>query len=382
MEFLNIQLSSITLDSQLNTLRIPPRKEEEQQSNYKELFDYSTLFSDIYRTETSIELLGPPLMNLKSILQNNGGLFINGRDYTHLAKFTDNYRIGKTIIPDIRDAKEIQIHFENEIFTRKIQPNHYDFFKDHNVLVTQQKDNPLEWISYWVRFHVKFHEVDSILLYDNNSISYTTSQLEGLLSSIEGLKKVCVIKWPIPFGPTGGPKSVWDSDFGQHQAWEHALTRFLFQANCAIIGDIDELPAHEDNSSIPSILSAIDEPVLSYKRRQIIEVASCDEYFNLPRLHCYSHLYEKDKSVIAPKYSINPKKIARNSHLLVHQVIGNKVNHSDKIISRHFGNLRMDWRNNNYVPIKLKTIDMFSNELLEDNFIRDCFSQINTSWLK
>ena len=66
MKFLDLNISSIVLDPNKNIIRQAPRLEKDQQDNYKELFDYYTLFSDIfYNVDGDIELLGPPLLNLK-----------------------------------------------------------------------------------------------------------------------------------------------------------------------------------------------------------------------------------------------------------------------------------------------------------------------------
>lgn len=91
METVTINLSSIMLDKETHTLRLPPRKEEDQQFNYKELFDYTTLFADIFfLADGRVELLGPPLLNLESILRK-GNLFIDNRNYCNELNITSEH---------------------------------------------------------------------------------------------------------------------------------------------------------------------------------------------------------------------------------------------------------------------------------------------------
>lgn len=379
MDLLNIELSSVKL-ANTNILREPPRKEEDQQENYKELFDYNTLFSDIFFTDKSIELVGPPLLNLQDVLLKEN-IYVDGVDVTDKLIIQSIHRKCRIILPNHQSAKEISIQFGNETFNKKIQPYEGEFFKDANVLVTQQKDNPLEWIGYWIAHHIKHHKIDSVVIYDNNSSIYSLNDLKNLLSSIKGLKKACVINWDIPYGVTGGDKAIWDSDFGQYQSWEHAFKRLVNKANSVIIGDVDELIIHKNGIAIPDLLAQINEPVVAYKRRQIIEVAST-AFAHLPRMHNHTHLYEKERILYAPKYAFNPKKISPDAHLLVHKVEGDKTYISEDILGRHFGCLRIHWRVGDFEPIAMRNRGSYKTTLIEDEQLLKSFDDIDISWLE
>lgn len=148
-----------------------------------------------------------------------------------------------------------------------------------------------------------------------------------------------------------------------------------------MICDVDELILHEEGMAIPDILANISEPVLQFKRRQIIEVESCNEYSHLPRMHCLTHLYEEEKPLEAPKYAFMPSKISPDTHLLVHHVIGDKMHLSNKVLGRHFGSLRLHWRNNDFSPINLRMADSYKTNLLEDKQLKDSFKLIDINWL-
>ena len=383
METTSINLSSVILDKETHTLRIPPRKEEDQQFNYKELFDYTTLFADIFfLADGRVELLGPPLLNLESILKK-GNLSIDGKNYHDELNITSEHRKCRILLPKIQNIhkKKLVLEYEGTCFEREIQPNQCDFFKDCNVLVTQQRDNPLEWIGYWIAHHAKHHETDAVLIYDNGSTLYTLKELEKLVCSVKGIKKVCIVNWLIPYGVTGGDKSIWDSDFGQYQSWEHAMARFCANANTVIIGDVDELIVHEQGISIPQLLAYIDEPVVAYRRRQIEEVLSLPKYTDLPRMHCHTHLYQAQKMPWAAKYAINPKKVKAGTHFRVHDVLGDKMYTDEKLLGRHFGALRIHWRVGSFEPIPMKTKEEYKTELTEDIPLKQSFQDVDLSWL-
>ena len=377
MEFLNISLSTVCLDKEKSLLRQPPRLDQDQQYNYKELFDYYTLFSDIFYSKSgNIELLGPPLLNLKTHLEE-GKVHVDGYDVKDNINIVDSNRICCTTIKNIEDSESVYIEIDGQGFTRNIQPNMSHFFLDKNVLVTQQRDNPIEWIVFWINYHIEHHNINAVLIYDNCSESYSVSQLEQKISQINAIDRCCVVDWKIPFGVTGGPKQVWDSDFGQHQFLEHALKRMLSEASCAIIGDIDELPLHENGVSIPDLFKTIEEPVLSYYRRNIVDVGvDCKT-----RLHSDTFMYEKNKPLAGTKYAISPKKLPKKAQLLVHRVTGCATYFCDDIISRHFGSLRVDWRNGKYSQRPLKKPSQFSN-LQEDKVLVESFRKIDNEQVK
>lgn len=372
MDFLEVNLSSIILDKDKDCYRFPPREKLDQQSNYEDLFDFFTLFSDIFQTEEGVELLGPPLLNLRSSLED-GRVYIDGVEKTEKIVINGLDRASRSIIPAVKDARQIEVTIQDQKFFRDIQPDNNHFFLDRNVLVTHQRDNPLEWILYWVLFHVEHHNVNAVLIYDNGSSNYSTDEIKNILANVKNIEKVCVVDWRIPFGLTGGHNQVWDSDYGQHQFLEHALKRLLRYANCAIIGDIDELPLHDHNIPLPDLLESINQPVISYSRRNIVNVGSSTG----SRVHSNTCMYESDKPLINKKYTISPKNLNLNTQLLVHQVVGTDVHFCKNLVSRHFMSLRVDWRNGNYSPKPLQDSSDYEN-LIEDLHLLHSFKSVDS----
>lgn len=362
----NINLSGVVLDGKDSLVRKAPRKEEDQQANYKDLFDYYRLFADIYfNIDGNIELIGPPLLNLRESIER-AEFYIDGQLIDEGIIIEELDRMSRITLPcNNQNVSLFEIRIGSQSFIKQVQFSYLDFFADKKVLVTQQRDNPIEWIVYWVLYHIEYHGIDSVLIYDNGSISYTIDELEKAIAKIDSLKKICIVGWDVLWGPTGGPNQVWDSDYGQHQAWMHALGRFLKKANSVIIDDVDELPLHENNLSILDMLNIIEEPVILFKRRNIVDVGIDTR----PRLHCHTGMYELDKPLASPKYAFSPKKLHKNVQLLVHRVSGVATYEANDVIARHFGALRMDWRNGKYEVRPLKKETSFKNLSTDENLL-------------
>ena len=285
MEFIDINLSTLTLPNESSVKRMMPRRVEDRQADYEEKFDAYTLFSDIFfRGNGDIEFLGPPLLNLAQDL-GRGRVLVDGQNVIEQLILESTDRITRLLLKNMPNSQKVEIEIGNIRFSAPIQPNICDFFCGKNVLVTQQKDNPIEWIVYWALYHIVHHKINAVVIYDNNSQKYKIDELKQALAKIPQLEKVCIVDWKIPFGATGGANCIWDSDYGQYQSWEHGLHRLVYKANTVIINDIDELivpnPA-EEISSVPDLFAKYDESVFLLRRKKIVEVG-VNKSFNLLR---------------------------------------------------------------------------------------------------
>lgn len=384
MDFLDVDLSTITLEKDGGISRKEPREERHKQYNYNELFDHYTLFSDMFFCNSKnkffcnskIELLGPPLLNLKKHLESSEIYLDDVRVSKRNISINEMDRISRTIIKTKKMPKNLKIKINNQEFIKKIQPNHTAFFKNKNVLVTQQRNNRIEWILYWIVYHVYHHKVNAVLIYDNDSNLYTAQQLQNAISLVHGIERACVIDWKIPFGVTGGPKKIWDSDFGQYQFLDNALNRFLRESNCAIIGDIDELPLHRLGTPIPQLLKNSKSPILSYPRLDIVN--TCEPQIALKHSDTFQYNYEAP--LINTKYSISPKYIPVKAQLLVHSVRGVKYKDNHDIISRHFNSLRLNWQNSDFTPLPAKYNENL--KLTKDYSLIQSFNEVDKQFDK
>ncbi|KAB1942287.1 hypothetical protein [Brevibacterium linens] len=358
-----------------NLLREVPRRREDQQDDYMQRFDFHTLFSDAFFIEEGVELLGPPLLNTRDRILSSE-IFIDGDRFLGKVESRDHHRISRTILHGVKSGSEILLkNTEGDVL---IEINRIvSDFSGRRVLVTQQQNNPLEWIRYWVEFHAVHHGIDAVLIYDNRSTLYDVSAVEKLLKSIDSIAVGCVVDWDIPFGATGGPNQVWDSDFGQHQVLEHAMRYVLTDAKSVIQQDIDELAFSEDGRSICDILESSDIAELRYPRRQILQITTMQlppERSRGYRLHCDYAYYRVDSPWMAGKYACVPSRIPRDSHYLVHGVENANRSIAEGIIARHYGGIRIDWRSGMKAPISNMPLSSVKDEVFLDESILDSYN--------
>jgi len=219
--------------------RIPLRPIHLRQSDYDQHFDFNTIFYDCYRTDNDTLLLqGPPPLNFLPHIRKgriNFGKAASELDQVKLPR-KKIFNITTKIPADSNGKIELDLE-QLGTHTLNIGENHAHFFADRRVLLTMVKFDHLEWIQQWVEFHVKAHGIDSILVYNNNSLCFKSAQLLDTIAQTPGIERACVVEWAFPYGPQGGT----DSAFAQVGALAHARRRFLGQAKCAINADIDEL---------------------------------------------------------------------------------------------------------------------------------------------
>lgn len=349
-------------------IREAPRREEDRQADYDARFDYRTLFSDAFFVQEGIELLGPPLLNTRGKVLSSKFL-VDGEQFTGEIESRDHHRISRTILHGVTACEEISVIMPEGDVRLKINRLVSDF-DGRRALVTQQKNNPLEWIRYWVEFHAVHHGIDAVLIYDNRSTVYTPSAVEQLLREIENISIAAVVDWDIPFGATGGPNQVWDSDYGQHQVLEHAMRFVLRDARSVIQQDVDELAIAEGGRSVCDVIESSGLAELRYPRRQILPVptrqlASEDDRGH--RLHCdYAYWLADDSTDLAGKYACIPDRVPRSSHYLVHGVENADRALADGIIARHYGGIRVDWRSGESDPVANESLESVYGEVVLD----------------
>lgn len=331
--------------------RIPPRLKKDMQSNYCQRFDYKTLISDVYIADGSLEIAFPPLFNLEPEFIDSTFMLEDAETELQL-DFYHHDRGGYARSKEQVSAGDtLTISGDLGLFTAYVQPSGTSHFENQSVLVTQQKDNDLAWIAYWVAHHVKLHGIESVLIYDNCSTRYSRSDIERVLSTIQGLRQYLVINWPTPFGVTGGPSAQWDSDFGQHVFLRHSFSRFLRSARTVFVCDIDELLV--STSTRFSIVEEVEQsssPVVLIKRREVVPIplTAIDE--DRPRTHDLYGYVPAEIDFLTDKYAYRPAGLAlcSNHWLKVHSPIGVPTKTLDPRVAhiRHFDGIRMTWREN------------------------------------
>lgn len=360
-----------------NMRRTPPRLPEDRQPGYEDRFDYETMFSDAFIVNEGLELLGPPLLNTReSVL--GADFHIDGKQFTGEITSEDKHRISRTILQGVKAADSVELSIEGNATRIKVNKPFRDF-DGLNVLVTQQKDNPIEWIGYWIEYHIRHHGINGALIYDNMSSIYTPEELKAGLQHIQGLHTLVIIPWNVPFGVTGGPNQVWDSDFGQHQGLEHAMRYMLVNARCVIQQDVDELLLAESGKSVCDTIVESEVAELRYPRRQILQlpyasVAPEDERGF--RLHSDYAYFRQESPYLAGKYACVPSRAPASSHYLAHGIDGTTRIISDDFLARHFGGIRIEWRAGEESPVNNISREAVQQKISVDSPLLESFRSI------
>ena len=218
--------------------RRPTRAEHLRSESYADRFDADTLYFDVFRQGASVVAVGPPLVNLDDrvsgwAFSSDAGRLAAPRivrlDRQHRAEFAVPAGASELIIED--DASRQVVPIGSDLSS---------VFAGTRAMMTLQLDNDLAWIRDWVRWHVRAHGTDAVVVYDNGSTRYGLRDVLDAISQ-EGIRAAAVVDWSYPFGPQGGGDLPWDSDFTQYGAIEHARRRLLRKAAGMLSVDIDEM---------------------------------------------------------------------------------------------------------------------------------------------
>lgn len=245
--------------------RIALRPLAERGPDFDAEFDDSTLFFDTFWAADGkrIVLIGPSLLNLRSLVEDARVTALpSGRACTCRIHTLDRQDRITLAAP----AGTTHLRFESgaATLTVPVGDNRSALFAGRRVLLTKSKDNSLDWILDWVRFHRDRHGADAVLLYDNGSTRYRPEALQAALAALDGIAVARVVAWPFKFGPQGGFSGGWDSDYCELGALEHARWRYLAGARSVLSGDVDELVIARDGESVFAAAEASLAGVLRY----------------------------------------------------------------------------------------------------------------------
>jgi hypothetical protein len=222
-----VSLSSCCIAQEAGILRELPGQRALGQPSYDRDFDFDTLFYDVVRVERSILFIGPPLLNLEAHLRKVGWILENLKADATRNAIMNRKRVSEIWIDSPQNFIELKTALGS--FALVVQENLSFLFQGRRVLMTMSKNNPIAWIIDWIDFHINLHGADAVLIYDNQSDTYSAWELEQQLRSAFPGTPVLVMNWPFKYGPQKGgqPLARWDSDFCQPGMLQHARFRML-----------------------------------------------------------------------------------------------------------------------------------------------------------
>ncbi|MGE0733726.1 MAG: hypothetical protein AB7G15_15460 [Alphaproteobacteria bacterium] len=210
-------------------------------------FDHDTLFFDVFHgRKDEIICIGPPLLDLEpagfSLSFEAPG--VSGPIKVRFETPRIPEQLASRVILTARGlgmAQTIDLVVAGRRATISIRGSTSALLAGRRVLVTLSRDNPLQWLDDWLRFHVLAHGTDAVLLYDNGSRAYTLPEIAEALSRAPGIRQVIVASWPFPYGVGGPPSRPARDNFCQTGMLDHARRCLCRSAASVLNLDVDEL---------------------------------------------------------------------------------------------------------------------------------------------
>ena len=345
---------SVTLSHafvQTGIRRTTPRPAELQYALYEELYDWDTLFYDVYRVGPHIVLQGPPMYNFLEILKTVEPFRSAMRGFFPKARYFGEKKRGEIWMKS--DANHIAFDSPLGHYTLPVQPNGADRFAGHRVLVTQSKNNEARWIIDWLRFHNRLHGATAAIIYDNGSTIYSADELQATLHAAVPEMDVLVISWPFRYGAQGGEVAAvngnipdWDSDFCQIGILQHARFRFLQKARSVMHNDIDELVIGTGGRTVFEAAEASRTGMVKFDGRWIAVATETP----IDQSQCRHADFAFDEGAAVencpPKWCIRPHHFGHKYSWGVHNIFGAKGNAigTDEFLFRHFRGVTTSWK--------------------------------------
>lgn len=349
-------MQKFNFPSTLQVKRNPARPLEFQVFDFNKKFDYDTLWNDIVKINpTTVLLIGPPLYDFADYLDKHC-YFVTEYDQVLDWKHIVLDRVSVIVITVPESSQNIFLSKESHRWNLSISNQCQDF--DNKVTaVTISKDNEITWIKQWIEYHKTVHNLEGLLIYNNQSTLYTSQEL---LMAIERPDIVIkVVDYDVPYGPQGcgkwefngkaGEYLPWDSDFAQYVMMEHAKWKYLTRAKLAISIDFDELlltgPRTLDQLS--EYCQTSDNSVLCYSGTWI-EPISTKGHIDAKNIALESRKFSEYYSTtysthagVPVKYMLNPQRNLKYQWL-VHHIHGPYAKTND-ISYGHFMALNTGW---------------------------------------
>ena len=337
--FKTVDVSSIIIPEESDVSRTEVHPEGKSDPNYVEAYDYKTLFYDVFAVPEGVALVGPPLRNLKELVENSEFRF-DDEDVLRKVEIKNFHAADRGLI--MTNNLKDELLFSNNIFQKKIriQKSFLDVFSGKNVIMAINKNNKPQWIKDWAEFYCVHHNVNSILLYDDSN-EYSKDDILNELYNISGLETVIIVPRNLKFGPAGGPvlgKYGWGADFLVYYCFEHAKLRFLRNANFVINADIDELMISENGQSIEEQVKGSKTGCISVKGIWILNLATKIPEF--PRFRDFWFV-GNDNPDAGKKWVADPRRVAVDVQWRVHGIAGSQPS---SIVHRHFKGINTGWK--------------------------------------
>ena len=229
------EMASLSLagSGQRRPIRVP---KDDRSDGFEDAYDYDTLWYDAVRIGGRLRLVCPRLYTLRPLLDRltaDGAAL--GRPRVSTSR---RHEIATLSAPS--GAARVGLRLGDWAGESGISADAAGHFAGLNASLHMNRDNRLEWIADWARFHIAEHGLQAMLVMDNASADYPPEAILEALSGT-GLSRAVVLKVPQPYGPTRRKHGKRGGKFLQPAMLNLARLRFLRRARAVLNADLDEL---------------------------------------------------------------------------------------------------------------------------------------------
>lgn len=209
----------------------------------KEAFDENTLFYDVFQSADpgTIHAVGPALKRGLRRFLKDAQLSLDGTAATMREISQSRRACLIEISAPVTNPRTLSIIHPKLSLNVAISPSALPDYAGLKTMFTLSRNNTLDWVRDWARYHVETQGVEGIVLFDNASDQYGTDALCDVLEGIGGLKTFDVVPAPFQYGPVGMSRERTSARYLQFGLFEITRLRFLQHAAGVLNMDIDEL---------------------------------------------------------------------------------------------------------------------------------------------
>lgn len=245
-------ISSLSMPKNSELIRDFTRPAERRTPDFEARFDRHTIIYDAWHDQNRglVYLLCPRTINFWPHIKR--GLTIDGRPARIRRKIYKRFEVLSVKVPDANPNPVLHIKMGPIDSDIPLSLDGLDVFRGMNVLCTVSKNNDLEWIRDWVRFHRNAHNAEAVLVIDNGSDRYGIQEILDTITSVEGIHTARVLSAPFPYGPMkGGTKKLEiPAAFLQASMLNLMRLRFLQEARAVLFLDVDEILRNPNGVSV------------------------------------------------------------------------------------------------------------------------------------
>ncbi|RKF13517.1 hypothetical protein D6850_14565 [Roseovarius spongiae] len=228
-------------------------------------FDDATLFYDVFRSGApdTVYAVGPPLKQTFRRFLKRAALTLDGVP-AKMREISQSRRASiLEITAPVRTPVTLGISHPQLSFSIAIAPDNLHRYADRRAMFTLSRNNTLEWVRDWARFHVETQGVEAIVLFDNASDIYHADALAEVLDKIDGLATFDVVPAPFQYGPIGLGRELTSARYLQFGVFEITRLRFLQDAAGVLNMDIDEMAYTPKGATVFDIAADTDAGFLT-----------------------------------------------------------------------------------------------------------------------